>query len=70
MQRFKIREDHIGVFENYVDDRLIDKNLKEYRYEQSKIKDIPPYCVFGNKTMLLISNICPNTLPRAYLSLS
>ena len=36
MQRFKIREDHIGVFENYVDDRLIDKYLKEYDYAEAQ----------------------------------
>jgi len=36
MKSFKIREDHIGVFENYLEDILIDKYLKEYQYAEAQ----------------------------------
>jgi len=41
MQTFKIREDHIGVFNNYVDEKLIDKYLKEYHHAEAQGTVLP-----------------------------
>ena len=38
------------------------KDLQTYRTTTSKEKEIPPYCIFDNKTMALLTTECPTTL--------
>jgi len=38
------------------------KELQSYRTTTSKEKGIPPYCIFDNKTMALLTTKCPTTL--------
>jgi len=39
------------------------KQLQTYRTTKSKEKGIPPYCIFDNKTMALLTTECPTTIP-------
>jgi len=33
---FEIREDHIGIFRNFIDEKLIDRYIKEYHYAETQ----------------------------------
>jgi len=57
---FEIRDDHIGIFRNFIDEKLIDRYIKEYQHAEAQGLVIPrktkPHHMAADHTLNMIGS--------------